>query len=221
MFIGGLIFGHYSPLGIGLGIIGGYYNNSYTEFILGNTVNQQTEKIETARFMIIPRLSLYDKIFFLDELSANIGFFEKLDTFRILSNLAFSAIQIGAAKLGVDIYYEQYKYNMLLEQRLFGAKFASKYLSFDIGYRQFLNTSDNPIVANYKDGIFGRIIAKIWFSSDAPILLSYGFEQTFEMHHFVGIGIQVGPNSFGMDSIIEMNPVSNDLRMGAVLPYIP
>ena len=228
-FIGAGVFGQYDPWGIGLGILGGYYENKYRALPYNEdgsyygTIDDQSEAIaRAARFMIIPRLFFSDKIIFLDELSANVGFSEKADAFKILSRLAFNAIQIGAARIGINIYYNQYKYNMLLDQRAFGAKFDSKYLSFDVGYRQFLNTADNPFTAHYKDGMIGRICAKIWIfnNNKSPLLVSYGFEQIFEMRHFFGIGMQVGSNRFPADFLTEFNFVDEG-RFGGVLPYIP
>jgi len=214
-FIGAGLFGSYDPWGIGLGVLGGYYRDSYRELVLSDDgfyhgiIDDQPEEItNAARFMIVTRLLLSDKIFFLDDLSANFGFSEKTDAFTFLSRLAFKAFQIGAARLGIDVYCNQYKYNILLDQRLYGARFDSKYLSLDIGYRQFLNTNNNTFVSNYRDGMYGKIIAKIWATwASGPttiLLLSYGFEQTFEMRHFFGIGVQVGPNKLRFDSLIEM-----------------
>jgi len=224
------VFGHYTPWGIGLGILGGYYQNNYRELTLSDdgfyhgTIFDQPRKItKAARFMIVPRMFLDDKIFFLDELSANIGFSEKADELKILSRLAFRAVKIGAERLGINIYYNQYKYNMLLDQRLFGAMFDSKYCSFDFGYRQFINPANNPLAPNYKDGMFGRIIAKIWANSNYgtsnkfPILLSYSFEQTFKMHHFFGIGLQFGMNKMTTDYLFETN-IAGDGRIGWVIP---
>jgi hypothetical protein len=231
-FIGAGLFGHYDPWGIGLGFLGGYYHNSYRELILGDDgfyhgiiYDQQEEITNAARFMIVTRLFLSDKIFFLDDLSANFGISEKVDTFTLISRLAFKALQIGAAKLGIDIYYNQYKYNMLLDQRLFGARFDSKYFSLDVGYRQFLNNNNNTLASIYKDGMYGKIIAKIWtfwayWAPTSTILLSYGFEQTFKMQHFFGIGVQVGPNRLRFDSLFEMSTGLEDMRLAGFSHYL-
>jgi hypothetical protein len=154
--------------GIGLGLLGGYYRDSYKELPLSNDgfyigiLDKLPRQItNAARFMIVPRLSLSDKIFFLDEIGADISVSEKPDEFDFLSRLAFKALQLGAMRLGINVYYNQCKYNLLLNQRLIGAKFETKYLFIDAGYRQFVNSANNPFVAHYEDGMYGRIIVKI------------------------------------------------------------
>jgi hypothetical protein len=216
-FIGAGLFGHYDPWGIGLRLLGGYYRDSYKELPLNNNgfysgirEDLPGQITNAARFMIVPRLSLSDKIFFLDEIGANIGVSEKPDEFNILSRLAFKALQIGALRLGINVYYNQYKYNLLLDQRLIGAKFETKYLSIDAGYRQFVNSADNPFVANYEDGMYGRIIVKIFPRNNVPILLSYGFEQTFEVKHFFGLGVSFAPDeSWINDYLYEFSGINN------------
>ena len=143
-FIGAGIYSHYEfwNIDFGLGVLGGYYMDSYKELaisddryyrgILDNELGQVTN---AARFMMVPKLGLSNKIFFLDELAANFGIYEKADEFSFLSILAFKTFKTGAARFGVNIYYDIYKYNILLDQRLLGAKFETRYLSVDIGYR--------------------------------------------------------------------------------------
>jgi hypothetical protein len=222
-FIGAGLFGHYDPWGIGLGVLGGYYRDSYKElplnadgFYRGSLDELPGQITNAARFMVVPRLLLSDKIFFLDEIGANIGISEKTDEFNFLSRLAFKTLQLGAMMLGIDVYYNQYKYNLLLDQRLFGAKFETKYLSIDAGYRQFQNNTNNPFVANYGDGMYGRIIVKIWPRNNVPILLSYGFEKTFEMKHFFGLGVSFSPDETWInDYLYEFSGIDNMRIIGS------
>jgi hypothetical protein len=218
-FIGAGLFGHYEFWGIdfGLGVLGGYYRDSYKELAISDNgyyhgiLDDEPEQItNAARFMIVPKLGLSSKIFFLDEITANFGVSEKADEFSLLSKLAFKAFQIGAARFGINIYYDIYKYNLLLDQRLFGAKFETRYLSVDIGYRQFENISNKPFASNYENGMYGRIIVKIWPKKNIPILLSYSFEYTFETKHFFGIGVSFAPdNTWINDLHYEFSGIEN------------
>jgi hypothetical protein len=203
-FIGAGLFSHYEfwNIDFGLGVLGGYYRDSYKELAIsddgyyrGNLDNKPGQIKNAARFMIVPKLGLSNKIFFLDELAANFNISKKADEFSLLSRLAFKPFQIGFAKLGINIYYDIYKYNLLLDQKLYGAKFETRYISIDIGYRQFENISNKPFASNYKNGMYGRIIGKIWPKNNIPILLSYSFEHTFGIRHFFGIGVSFAPNN--------------------------
>ncbi|MDR1900276.1 MAG: hypothetical protein LBQ55_09730 [Treponema sp.] len=222
-FTGAGLYGHYDPWGIGLGFFGGYYRDSYKELDQGSdgyyrgTIDAQPEQIKDApRFMIVPKILLSDKIFFLDELGANIGVTEKSDSMSLLSRLAFKALQFGAMRLGINVYYNQYAYNVLLGQRLIGAKFETRYLSIDAGYRQFIDNSGRQFMSNYKDGMYGRIIVKIWPRDTIPIMLSYGLEQTFEMKHFFGLGVSFAPNREWINDLhYELSGVDNMRFIGS------
>ena len=211
------LFAHreFWDINFGLGILGGYYRDHHRKipvsddgFYRGVLVDQETTVTNAARFMIVPRLGLSDRIFFLDELAANFGVSENIDGFSLLSRLAFKVLQIGAARLGINVYYDIYRYNLLLDQRLFGATFDTRFLSVNFGYRWFDNISGESFANNFRDGIYGRFIAKIPLAN-VPILLSYAFEHTFEVRHFFGIGVSFSAGSVISNLHYEISGIDN------------
>jgi hypothetical protein len=207
-FTGGGLFGHYKSFGLGL--FAGYYRDYYRELpepengsvYRGILDDQSASVTDAARFLVIPRIGLSDKIFFLDELGALLNFSEKFDMTNMLGKLAFSTLELWAVRLGIDIYYTQNKYNLFLEQKSFGAKFETKYLSLEAGYRWFMNSANTVFLSNYQDGPYSRVIVKFPFSG-VNVLLSYSFEYTFELTHYIGLGVVLPLDDWTNDYFYE------------------
>jgi hypothetical protein len=223
LFTGGGLFGHYNFLGLGL--FAGYYRDHYQELpgpknisgVYSGIIDDQPAVITNApRFLVISRIGLSDKAFFLDEIGALFNFSEEFDITNILGKLAFATLELGAIRLGIDLYYTQNKYNLLLEQKLFGARFESKHLSVEAGYRWFMDASGNTFLSNYQNGAYGRIIAKFPFLG-VNALVSYGFEQTFEVMHYIGLGISLPLDNWTNDFFYEFgaNSLQNMRFSGA------
>jgi hypothetical protein len=119
-------------------------------------------------------------------------------------------------RLGIDLYYTQNKYNLFLEQKSLGAKFETNYLSIEAGYRWFIHSSNNIFLSNYQDGVYGRIIVKFPFQG-VNALLSYSFERTFEMMHYIGLGISLPLGNWTNDYFYEfgVNSLQNMRFSGA------
>jgi hypothetical protein len=197
LFTGGGLFGHYNFLGLGL--FAGYYRDHYQELpklnnasgVYSGILDDQPAVItNAARFLVIPRIGLSGKVFFLDEIGALFNFSEKFDLTNVLGKLAFATLELGAIRLGIDLYYTQSNYNLLLEQKSLGARFEAKNLSVEAGYRWFLDTSVSAFLSNYQNGAYGRIIVKFPFQG-VNVLVSYSFERTFELMHYLGLGISL------------------------------
>jgi hypothetical protein len=213
-FTGGGLFGHYQS--VGLGLFAGYYRDSYQALpepeddsgIYRGILDDQPATITNAvRFLVIPKIGLSNKVFFLDEIGALFNISEKFDITNILGKLAFKTLELGAMKLGIDLYYTQSKYNMLLEHKSLGAKFETKYLSIDAGYRWFIHSFNNNFLSNYQDGVYGRIIVKLPKST----WLSYGFERTFETTHYIGFGVSLSmhDDDWTNDLFYEFSAIQN------------
>lgn len=222
-FTGGGLFGHYNALGLGL--FAGYYRDHYQKLpepehdtgVYSGIIDDQPAVITNApRFLVIPRIGLSDTVFFLDEIGALFNFSEKFDLTTLAGKLAFATLELGAIRLGIDVYYTQNKYNLLLEQKLLGARFESKHLSVEGGYRWFMNTSGNTFLANYQDGVYGKIIVKFPFSG-INALVSYGFEQAFETMHYIGLGVSLPLEGWTNDYFYEFgaNSLQNMRFSGA------
>jgi hypothetical protein len=143
-----------------------------------------------------------DTDFFLESLGGAINVTEDLSTSSILGDLAFKTIQAWLIDLNIDLYYKANKYNLFMKDRLFGAYFATKYLSIDIGYRWFEPTANISFLSNYQDGMYGKAIVK-FPAMGVNILLSYGFETTFETMHYIGIGVTLPLDDFRNDYLYE------------------
>ena len=199
-FTGGGIIGH-SPFG-SLGVFTGYYNNSVTNYwhIDGQYDwdpgyrASSSENNDDIKFAIAPIIDLSSYIFFLDKLGGYFDFNKDLNFSQFLAKLAFSTIQFGASKLGIDLYYKRDIYNMLLDQEKIGASFSIEYLGIDFGYRRFLHKSVQT--SNFQDGIYGRIIGKIPIYDDLVLgtekiylVLSAAIERNTSWVPTFGIGI--------------------------------
>jgi hypothetical protein len=222
-FTGGGLFGRYNSLGLGL--FAGYYRDHYQELpependsgIYRGIIDDQPAAVTNApRFLVIPKIGLSDKIFFLDEIGALFNFSEKFELTAMLGKLAFATLKFGALRLGIDVYYTQNKYNLLLEQKLLGAKFESKHLSVEAGYRWFPDSSGSAFLANYQDGLYGKVVVKFPFQG-VNALVSYGFEQSFELIHYIGIGVSLPLADWTNDYLYEFgaNSLQNMRFSGA------
>jgi hypothetical protein len=220
-FTGAGLFGHYSMFGLGL--FAGYYRDYYQELqedgsgVYRGIIDDQPAEITNAvRFMFIPKIGLNDTIFFLDEIGALFSFTEKSSLSNLLAKLAFSTLELGAMSLGIDLYYEQNKYNLFLEQKSLGAKFETKHLSVEAGYRWFEDGSNNRFLSNYKDGMYARAIVKFPVGG-VNALLSYGFEHSFEVIHFIGLGFSLPLSGWTNDYFYEFGANSaQNMRFSGV-----
>ena len=218
-YTGAGVYAHYDPLGLEFGLFVGYYHNFYKELELSNNgyytgILDQMDYTSTnaVKFMINPQINLKEKISFLDNLGGILNFSEQFDLISLLGKMAFRQFQLWALKVGIDVYYTQNKYNMFLEQKLFGARFNTQYLLIDGGYRQFVDNSGKSFMSNYKNGPYGRIVVKLknLLNMRFPIMLSYGFEQVFEMKHFFGLGVSFAPDDTWInDYLYEFSGIDN------------
>jgi hypothetical protein len=223
-FTGAGLFGDFEPFGLGL--FAGYYRDSYKKLsgpdasgVYTGLIDEQPADVTNAvRFMVIPKIGLSDTIFFLDEIGALFNVSENFGVTNILGRLAFSTLELGAMRLGVDLYYTQNKYNLLIDSKTFGAKFETKFVSINAGYRWFEPDSDNIFLSNYENGAYGRIILKLPYGS-VNILLSYGFERTFETMHYIGLGFSLPLDDWTNDYYYEFgaNSLQNMRFSGANL----
>jgi hypothetical protein len=221
-FTGGGLFGHYNSLGLGL--FAGYYRDHYKELpepenyssvYRGSLDDQPAAVANAARFLVIPRAGLSDRIFFLDEVGALFNFSGKFSITNILGRLAFSTLKFGAMRLGIDIYYSQNKHNLLLEQKSLGAKFKTNHLSIEAGYRWFTDTSGSLFLSNYQDGAYGRIIVKFPFQG-VNALVSYSFEHVFKLMHYIGFGVSLPLSDWTNDYFYEFGANSlQNMRFSA------
>jgi hypothetical protein len=225
LYAGGGAYAHYDPLGLEFGVFAGYYHNAYKELELGDDgyytgiIDQiDPTKTNAVRFIMGPQLSLKEKTSFLDNVGGLFNFSERADLTSLLAKIAFKQFQLWALKVGIDVYYTQNNYNMFLKQNLFGARFNTQYLLIDGGYRQFEDNSGRSFMSNYKDGPYGRIVVKLnnILNMGVPIMVSYGFEQVFEMKHFFGLGVSFAPdNSWINDYLYEFSGVDNMRIIGS------
>jgi hypothetical protein len=105
-----------------------------------------------------------------------------------------------------------------MRDRLFGVNFAAKYLFVDVGYRWFDPASDISFLSNYQNGLYGKAIVK-FPAMGVNVLVSYGFETTFETLHYVGIGITLPLKGWRNDYLYEFagNSLQNMRFSGANL----
>jgi hypothetical protein len=143
-----------------------------------------------------------DTDFFLESLGGTVNVTEDLSTGSILGDFAFKAIQAWLIKLNIDLYYKSNWYNLYMKDRLFGTYFATKYLSIDIGYRWFEPASKISFLSNYQDGVYGKATVK-FPAAGVNMLLSYGFETTFETMHYIGVGVALGPEGWRNELLYE------------------
>jgi hypothetical protein len=215
LFAAAGLFAHYNVLDfdLGLGVFGGYYWNDFRQLpekpgepgmYEGILDNQSPVTTNAARFIIAPKIGMSDTDFFLESLGGTINVTEDLSTGSMLGDLAFKAIQAWLINLNIDLYYKSNWYNLYMKDRLFGAYFATKYVSIDLGYRWFDPASSVSFLENYQDGIYGKAVVK--FSAPAlgvNILVSYGFETTFETLHYIGIGVTLPLDGWRNDYLYE------------------
>jgi hypothetical protein len=201
LYTGAGAYGHYDPWGLGLGVFAGYYRNAGFDDPTVDTTN-------AVRFMIIPKIGLSDKIFFLDEIGAQFNFTEKADLSNLLGKLAFTRFQALAMKFGIDVYYKQKQYTLFLEDRSLGARFETNYFLIDFGYRWFNNNSNYEFLSRYQDGLYAKLIGKIPLKN-YDILLSYTYETTFEPKHYFGLGISLKVTDWILDYLYEFSGINN------------
>jgi hypothetical protein len=213
LFVTGGLFGHYNVLGfdLGLGVFGGYYWNDFRQLperedkpgtYKGILDDQSPVTTHAARFIFTPKIGMSDTSFFLESLGGSINVTEDLSTGSILGDLAFKTIQAWLIEINIDLYYKANKYNLFMKDRLFGAYFATKHLSIDVGYRWFEPASQISFLSNYQDGTYGKAIVK-FPAMGVNILLSYGFETTFETMHYIGVGATLPLDGWRNDYLYE------------------
>ncbi|MCL1993913.1 MAG: hypothetical protein FWG66_13295 [Spirochaetes bacterium] len=209
-YSGAGLFVNHNPLDIGLGFFAGWFRDIYRELPLaddgvfrGSIDSQPPHITDALRVMLIPRIGLGDRIFFLDEIGGFFSFSQQTEQISLLTRLAFRGFDLLARQVGVNIYYKQNSHNLLMEQQMFGARFETRNVSVDFGYRRFLRDYANPFLASFEDGFFGRIVYKFRPRGNVPILFSYGFERTFETRHYFGIGFGLSLPDFINDYLIE------------------
>ena len=211
-FIGAGIFGNHIPFDIGIGFFAGYYRERYSElpmsddgFFHGSLENKPGDITQSVRLILIPRIGLLDRIFFLDEIGAVLGFSGSGNN-DILARLAFRRFQAWALRVGIDIYHRRGSYNLLLDYNSFGVRFVTRNILINFGHRQFRHNSTNPFLSNFIDGGYGRLVYKFRpRSGRTPILLSYGFEHTFTIRHFFGIGLGLSASDAIGDMLFEFS----------------
>jgi hypothetical protein len=207
------LFGHYNVLGfdLGIGFFGGYYWNAFRQLpekkdepgIYEGILDAQSPvTTNAARFIFTPKIGMSDTDFFLESLGGAVNITEDLSTGSILGDLTFKAIQAWLIKLNIDLYYKANKYNLYMKDRMFGAYFATKYLSIDIGHRWFEPASEMSFLSNYQNGMYGKAIVK-FPAMGVNILLSYSFETTFETMHYIGIGVTLPVDGWRNDYLYE------------------
>jgi hypothetical protein len=207
------LFAHHTVFGfdLGLGFFGGYYWNAFRQLpekvnepgiYEGILDNQTPVTTNAARFIVAPKIGMSDTEFFLESLGGAVNVTEDLRMGSVLGDLTFKAIQAWLIKLNIDLYYKSNWYNLYMKDRLLGAYFATKYVSIDLGYRWFDPDSEILFLANYRDGIYGKVIVK-FPARGVNILLSYGFETTFETMHFIGIGVTLPLEGWRNDYLYE------------------
>ncbi|MDR1466749.1 MAG: hypothetical protein LBI40_03945 [Treponema sp.] len=207
------LFAHYTVLGFdfGIGVFGGYYWNDFRQLpekkdepgiYEGILDSQSPVTTQAARFIFTPRIGMSDTEFFLESLGGSFNVTEDLSTGGILGDIAFKTIQAWLIRLNIDLYYKSNWYNLYMKDRLFGANFATKYLSIEVGYRWFDPVSEISFLSNYQDGLYGKAIVK-FPAMGVNILLSYSFETTFETMHYFGIGVTLPVDGWRNDYLYE------------------
>ena len=225
LYTGAGVYAHYDPLGLEFGFFAGYYRDEYKELELGEDgyyegIIDQTDPTVTnaLRLIINPQINLKERTSFLDNIGGILNFSEQADLTSLLGKIAFQQFQLLALRVGIDVYYNQNNYNMFLEQKSFGARFNTQYLLIDGGYRQFVDNSGKKFMSNYKDGPYGRIVVKLknLLNMGFPIMLSYGFEQVFEMKHFFGVGVSfASDDQWVNDYLYEFSGIDNMRIIGS------
>ncbi len=209
LFTGAGVLGQYDSYKLGL--LAGYYMDRYQElperYGTYNTDaildDQPASMTNAVRFVIISNIELLDKIPFLNNIGGHLNISEKAEVDNFEGKLSFRRFLFWVlGQVGIDIYYGQNPYNILLEQKLSGAKFETKHISIDVGHRQFVNASSNSFSSNYKDGYYSKFIYKF---EPIPVIISYGFEQTFKTQHFFGVGISFAPDNWINDFHYEFS----------------
>ena len=204
-FAGGGLIGNFNLASLGLFV--GYYNNKYTnyEHVYHHTWlydgywawdEVSSDTISNIRIALAPKIGLSSYVFFIDNISGYFNFNNEFDMEQWLAKLAFSILQIGATRLGIDLYFKQEPYNIIVEHQTFGASFETEYLKIDAGYRRFINFNDTGI---YKDGVYGRIIGKIPIKRNY-LLLSASIERNINWIPTFGIGYVL---SGGVQALVE------------------
>ncbi|MDR1058116.1 MAG: hypothetical protein LBL43_01085 [Treponema sp.] len=202
-FTSGGLIGSYNSFGLGL--FAGYYRDDFTEYTREyDSVWDYWEKIPHERsyshikFAIAPVLGLSNYIFFIDKISGSFDLDTAFDIKNILTKIAFSAIQIGASRLGINLYYKQEEYNVIADQQLFGISFETQYIKFDGGYRRFINIADAGAreIGIYDDGLYGRITGKIPLGKKREhwLVLSAAVERSINWIPTFGIGYSIFGN---------------------------
>lgn len=213
LFAAAGLFAHYNIFGfdLGIGVFGGYYWNAFRQLpekenepgiYEGILDDQNPVTTNAARFIVAPKIGMSGADFFLESLGGAVNVTEDLSTGSVLGDLAFKAIQAWLIELNIDLYYKSNWYNLYMKDRLFGMYFATKYFSIDLGYRWFDPVSEISFFANYQNGMYGKAIVK-FPTGRINILLSYGFETTFETMHYVGIGVTLPLEYWRNDYLYE------------------
>jgi hypothetical protein len=213
LFAAAGLFAHHNVLGfdLGIGVFGGYYWNAFRQLpeksgepgiYEGILDDQSPVTTNAARFIVAPKIGMSDTDFFLESLGGTVNVTEDLSTGSILGDLTFKAIQAWLIRLNIDLYYKSNWYNLYMKDRLFGTYFATQYLSIDIGYRWFDPSSGMSFLANYQDGMYAKGIIK-FPAGGVNILLSYGFETTFETMHYIGVGVTLPLDDWRNDYLYE------------------
>jgi hypothetical protein len=168
LFGGGGIRANYGMLSFGF--IGGYY--TYNKGLL---FEHNPQEYKFFKFAVPVSFGLSGRTTFIDKLTGYFGFDTDFDVKQILAELVFIPLRIiGLGKLGIDLYYKNEDYNMILGQQLIGAAFTTKYLQFDGGYRFFTSLLyNNRPVAN---GPYGRIIVHWPMSKDSGVAFSLALD---------------------------------------------
>jgi hypothetical protein len=213
LFAGAGVYAHHEVFGteFGLGVFAGYFRDSYQELpkdasgYYTGLIDEQTAEITNAvRFMIAPRIGLSEKVFFLDDLRGSVNISENVDTGSVLGNLAFKKLRAMALNFGMDLYYKQNRYNLFMEDKIFGGKISTRYFSVDVGYRWFINSKDIEFLSNFQDGIYGKFIGRIPLRS-LDLVISYGFERTFDWMHYIGLGVSLPVEDWTLDYLYEFS----------------
>jgi hypothetical protein len=189
-FAGGGIRANFSILS--LGFIGGAYGAKEVDIGYGAKVTTLDEPT-IFKFTIPLMFNLSKQTIFIDKLIGNFSFDNYLGIDQLFSQIMFRALNIGAMKLGFNIYYKDQDYSVLARQQLIGASFTTKHLQFNGGYRFFTNYTGS---ITYADGPYGRMMVKIPFGK----IVALGFSAAYgalDKKTYNGMSFGIGLSLFG------------------------
>jgi hypothetical protein len=194
-FLGGGIRADYDLVSVGF-LFGNYDGSIELQSGINHTRTQKAIEDSGFRFSVPVSFGLSERTIFIDKLIADFAF-DNFNLTQLLANLAFTTLNIGTMRLGVNVYYKDEAYNMAATQRMIGASFTTKYLQFDGGYRFFIMKPFPYFeVPPFDDGAYGRIMLKLPFEEKGALACFVTLDNLYKADG-LGITLGIGISLFG------------------------